>query len=430
MADGETFCTQCGTPAANEAGRAETEQMPQEPQYYYSPNWQNQGVIPPPPPVWQEPAAVPPHTLPADRPKSRKKTLTIVLIAVGCALALCAGILVPVLIEKDRAEHYESARALMDDGDYEDAIAAFSSMGEYKDSPEMAVECQKTIDYDDALALMEAGKYEQSRDAFTALGNYHDAADQAKTCQNTIDYNAAAALMDAGEYQQALDGFAALGDFQDAANQAKECRNTMDYAAAAALMDAGEYADALAAFSALGAYSDASVQAEQCQKQIDYNAADEAYQSGFFFTACTEFESLSGFADASSRAEACLQAAPESGELYHNEDFAKKISIYIKNKGESIGLLVKFYSDNGSLASIAYIAPGKKVKVRLPRGQFTAYVAYGAQWFGDKEYFGSNAFYGMDEEPFELSSGYYYTYTITTPEPGDVSPGTMTYKDF
>jgi hypothetical protein len=303
-------------------------------------------------------------------------------------------------------------------------------MGEYKDSPEMAEECQQTIDYNDALALMTGNQFEQARDAFAALGSFRDAPALAEECQHTLDYNAAVALMNDEKLDLARDAFLALGDFMGAQELATQCQQGIDYDAAAAMMSAGQYAEAMSAFNALGNFSDAADQAVECQRHIDYFAADEAYQSGFFFTAYTGFESLSGFADASSRAEACKQAAPESGELYHNEDFAKKISIYIKNKGESIGLLVKFYSDDGSLASIAYIAPGKKVKVRLPRGQFTAYVAYGAQWFGDKEYFGSNAFYGRDEEPFELSSGYYYTYTITTPEPGDVSPGTMTYKDF
>jgi hypothetical protein len=130
------------------------------------------------------------------------------------------------------------------------------------------------------------------------------------------------------------------------------------------------------------------------------------------------------------RAAACVQSAPENSELYHNPDFAKKLSITFKNTGEDVGLLAKLYSEDGELASTVYIAPGKKVKIRLPRGQYTLNLAWGSRWFGEKEYFGRDAFYGTDPDPFKISSGYYYIYEMPTPAADDIWKGTLTFEEF
>jgi hypothetical protein len=93
--------------------------------------------------------------------------------------------------------------------------------------------------------------------------------------------------------------------------------------------------------------------------------------------------------------------------------------------------MVKFYAvDSSELVSVVYVAPGKKVKIRLPRGKYMCKLAWGPQWFGEKEYFGDNAFYEWDYEEWELRSGYYYTYDITTPDANDITKGSLTYQDF
>lgn len=428
MADGECFCTQCGTPVAQVSRPADPGAAIWPTAGHEGAGWQSQAAVPPP--VWQgAPYGQP--AMDAARPKSRKKPLVIALIAVGCALVLAAGVLVPVLIEEERAGRYETAMGLMDNEEYEAAIAAFAEMGDYRDAPEMAEECRSSMDYDAAQALMDAGEYEQACKGFAALGSYRDAEDKAQECQNIMDYNEAQGLMNAREYSKARDLFTALGEYRDARDKAKLCQNILDYEAAQAAMDEGRYADAKNIFDRLGSYEDSAFLSAECQNNIDYIAADEAYNSGFFFTAYKRLSLLSGFSDASARAEACIQPPPASAELYHQPDYAKKISVYIKNKGKSLGLMVKFYAvDGGELVSTVYVAPGKKVKIRLPRGKYMCKCAWGPQWFGDKEYFGDNAFYEWDYEEWELRSGYYYTYEITTPDAGDLKKGSLTYQDF
>jgi len=426
MADDECFCTQCGTPVAGVS-------RPAEPgakvwMAGHAAGWQSQSAVPPP--ICQEPPYGQP-AMDAARPKSRKKPLVIALIAVGCVLALAIGVLVPVLIEADRAGRYEAAMALMDTGEYEAAIAAFAEMGDYRDAPEMAEECRNSQGYDAAQALMDAGEYERARRGFAALGSYRDAADKAQECQTIMDYDAAQSLMNAGEYSQARDRFAALGDYRDARDKAKLCQTILDYDAALTAMGEGRYVDAKNIFDRLGSYEDSAFLSEECQNHIDYMAADEAFNSGFNYTAYRGFLRLSGFSDASARAQDCIQTPPESGELYHHPDYAQKIFVYIRNKGNSLGLMVKFYAvDNGELVSTVYIAPGKRVKIRLPRGNYMCKCAWGPQWFGDKEYFGDNAFYEWDYEEWELRSGYYYTYDITTPDADDITKGSLTYQNF
>ncbi len=246
-----------------------------------------------------------------------------------------------------------------------------------------------------------------------------------------MDYDEAQSLMNAEKYFPARERFAALGDYRDARDKAKLCQNILDYDAALAAMDEGRYADAKNIFDRLGSFEDSAFLSNECQNRIGYIAADEAYNSGFYYTAYKAFLLLSGFSDASARAQACIQTPPESGELYHHPDYAKNISIYIRNKGKSLGLMVKFYAmDSSDLVSVVYVALGRRVKIRLPRGNYICKCAWGPQWFGDKEYFGDNAFYEWDYEEWELRSGYYYTYDITTPDADDMTKGSLAYKDF
>jgi len=422
MADDESFCTQCGTPAVKEKDTIIQGQQEQAQPIYYN--------VAPPSDMGFSGNAEPAYR--TEKPKNKKKRLAVTFIIAGCVLALAAGIAVPVLMEKDRAERYEAAVVIENSGDLVAAKAAFLAMGEYKDSADMAQECQNKIDYNAAKVKMDAGDYEQARDAFVALGEFGDSKAMAEHCRNIIDYNAAKAFMDAGDNAKAMDAFSKLGSFQNSAKLATECKNRLDYDAANKLLADKNYVDAMRAYKKLGGYSDAADKAIECQQNIDYIAADQSYKSGFFYTAYSMFSTLGKYGDAEARAKKCIQSAPKSAELYHNPNFAKKLSLTIKNKGKSVGLCARIYSDDNDLVSFVYVAPGKKVKIKLQKGDYTVKLGWGAKWFGTKEYFGEDAFYGWgnDAMSFTISSGYYYTYDITTPGSNDIEPGVMTYQEF
>ncbi len=75
---------------------------------------------------------------------------------------------------------YNNALSLMEQGKYEDAIAIFEGLQQYKDSADMIKKCKEGIadrPYQEALKLLEQKKYRQAFDAFIALDGYKDSKD-------------------------------------------------------------------------------------------------------------------------------------------------------------------------------------------------------------------------------------------------------------
>lgn len=115
--------------------------------------------------------------------KSAKKTKKILSISIPAAVVLLAALLLvtKVLIPNS---NYSKAKALLDAGQYEEAITAFEALNGYKDSAEQIkaaqaqkLEAENAEAYAKAEALLEAEKYEEAAKAFEALGGYKDSAD-------------------------------------------------------------------------------------------------------------------------------------------------------------------------------------------------------------------------------------------------------------
>ncbi len=404
--ESQNFCTKCGTPAghgANDAagGIQEPVNVPESaPPPVFVPYTQGD--------VYQASVQQPPKT------SGKKKKLLTLLIVAGSVMIVAAAVLIPVLLEKARSDRFEAAVAVMNAGDYREAKAEFTELGDYKESAALACECQDTMDYQAAQAKMEAGEYEQARQAFAQLGSFKDAKDLVAECQNTIDYNAAAGLMAAGSNAQARDEFLALGDYQDAPEQAAECQNRLDYDAALLLMNAGRYDEARAAFESLAGYSDASPLALECGNHVKYAEAEAAFAQGKYYTAHQMFNVLGPFKNAAERAGACIQPKPNNGEMYRNPDFgSKKVPITIKVGDQDMSMYMKIYSEGGALVSTVYIAANSKTKIKLPAGKYRIKAAYGYDWFGEEEMFGDLAYYELlvfeDGELTAFSSKYIYT---------------------
>ena len=62
-------------------------------------------------------------------------------------------------------------------GQYDAAIAAFSKLGDYKDSKYRITELLQEQAYAQALALLDGGNYAEAFEAFNALGDYKDTAE-------------------------------------------------------------------------------------------------------------------------------------------------------------------------------------------------------------------------------------------------------------
>ena len=160
--------------------------------------------------------------------KGGKATKVAVIAAAIVIVGIAAYFGITKVIIPNR--NYNAAVALMNEGKYEEAIAAFETMEEYKDSVEQITACETGIkdnEYDAAIALMDDGKYEEAIEAFEAMNGYRDSAEMITACETSIkdnEYNAAVALMKESKYEEAVAAFEALNGYKDSAEKADGIR--------------------------------------------------------------------------------------------------------------------------------------------------------------------------------------------------------------
>ena len=160
--------------------------------------------------------------------KAEKKLKKIVAITAPIA-AVCIAFLIVLTTFIIPNNKYNAAIELMDNKEYEEAIASFEALDGYKDSADKIAECKTAIsdnDYNTAIGLMSGGKYEEAIAAFEALDGYKDSTDKIAECKTVIndnDYNAAVELMSNGKYEDAVAAFEALGGYKDSPNKAIKC---------------------------------------------------------------------------------------------------------------------------------------------------------------------------------------------------------------
>ncbi len=165
-------------------------------------------------------------------------------------LILILGLLTAVPRELERKNIYEGAQWLAGVGEFDAAREAFASLGEYRDSQEMAgvgldymhaSELMRRAQQDDPSALQLAGHtradlddgnsaatllYEAAQKEFEALGDYRNSAELAQKCAEGLEesqkallqasYDRAAALLDAGQLSAARQAYLALGAEEEA----------------------------------------------------------------------------------------------------------------------------------------------------------------------------------------------------------------------
>jgi hypothetical protein len=331
----------------------------------------------------------------------------IMLISAVIVLVMTIGLTL-LSIENMYSLKYEQAAALMDSNNLLKAKEEFSDLKGYRDSAGRAQECQDRYDFDCADALLQSGDFINAKTAFIALGDFGNAPEKVMEC----DYAAAMALMDSGELKEARYAFLALGSFSDSEEQADRCRTELDYIAATELLYQQDYAHALDAFESLGAYKDSESMAKECSNYLDYAKAEKAFSEENFYTAYLGFLNLGIFSDSAERAAACIQKNPKSGQIYRNPTYnSKACPLTIKTPKDGYTTFIKIYGGD-TLVSSLFIAPGKKVTVKLPPGTYIIKEAFGITWFGQNEMFGDeDAYYGIVGDNFKLEEGYVYSLT-------------------
>ena len=117
----------------------------------------------------------------------KKKTAKFLKIAIPAVFTLIAIILLVTKVIIPNAK-YKDAVALLDAGQYSEAIDAFSELGDYKDAPQMVIESEgrkKQYEletaYQEAVNLLETGSYIEAYEVFTKLNGYKDSNEKANT---------------------------------------------------------------------------------------------------------------------------------------------------------------------------------------------------------------------------------------------------------
>lgn len=215
-----------------------------------------------------DPYAVP-FTGDAPEPKKKKKTGLIIGIIVSVVILLAgAGVLVFFLTAD--ARDYSKAMGLKDDGQYQDAIAILTELGDYDDSSEQITDCQ----YLEAKQMLDNHEFDKAIAAFKALGNYKDSKDMVKEC----DYQKAIDLSDNWEYEEAREIFESLGDYADSAEKVKAC----DLAIAKEMIDSDPL-EAIEALEELGDEADTKDLIDQAKMSYCKSHKDSSDMTTYTF---------------------------------------------------------------------------------------------------------------------------------------------------
>lgn len=119
--------------------------------------------------------------------------------------------------------------------------------------------------YRDAVALMDSGNYDEAIMAFEALNGYKDSVAQIDACYRS-QYDNASALMNQGNYEAAIEIFTHIQDYDDSKNMIKQCK----YQAAEALLVNGDREGAVTAFESIKGYKDSNAQVEKIKAELMY----------------------------------------------------------------------------------------------------------------------------------------------------------------
>ncbi len=109
-------------------------------------------------------------------------------------------------MEKKKRQVYKAGKDYYREGDYEAALKAFVSLGNYGCSEAYALECKKIIDtYEQAEDYFKQGKYFEALPLYEKLGDYKDSKDKARQCESAIRPYKLATTISAGlHYSVAL----------------------------------------------------------------------------------------------------------------------------------------------------------------------------------------------------------------------------------
>ena len=175
---------------------------------------------------------------------------------------------------------YSQASNSLAQKEYENAIAQFQSLGDYRNSNEMANEAN----YQKATDLLANKKFDEAKTIFTSLGNFRNS----KEMLNDANYFVASDLFANNKFDEAIAIFNNLGDFR---NSNEIVQNEANYQAASDLLANKKYDEAITIFASLGDFRNS----REMVNESNYQYASDLYANKRQDEALLIFNSLGSY---------------------------------------------------------------------------------------------------------------------------------------
>lgn len=169
----------------------------------------------------------------------KRNRLILILGTIGLTIAISIAVFFVAILPSIK---YSQASRFLTGKDYDTAIYIYASLGDYKNSKEMA----KGANYQKAYDLLLSKQYDEAIAIYTNLGDYLNSKDMVLEA----NYQKANDLLANNQYDEAINLFKIIKDYQDSNNLIIEAY----YQNAKDLLSKKRYDDALGIFTGLEYY--------------------------------------------------------------------------------------------------------------------------------------------------------------------------------
>lgn len=243
------------------------------------------------------------------RQLSRHKKSRRNLLIASCFIIIAVAILVWGI----PAIRYHEATTLMNDSRFEEARAAFTNLGEYRDAQSQLIHC----DYLEAKAWLDSGADSKaSADVFARLGSYEDSS----TLWKQAVYQMGEEALAQGAYETAAEHFQQLDGYLDSSEKLREAT----YQQAEKLYENKSFIAAKVLFQGLGDYKQTAQMIQACEYAQGIQALDDAN----YEEALRHFLSIPGYEDVEGYLQKTRYALAE--QKMNEEEYEQAGTLYLQ----------------------------------------------------------------------------------------------------